>query len=169
MVLVEGEDRDTPPGPLELSLVLCDDPHIQALNLEWRGKDAPTDVLSFEMGGSFDEDLEEDTTGLYDYEEESGDEEESEEESTKISVESVDKMDESVPGAENEDEEDEEGLDKAPVMLLGDVVISLDTAARQAAERGHSLEDECRILLVHGVLHLLGYDHENGEFMYSCI
>lgn len=46
--------------------------------------------------------------------------------------------------------------------LLGDVVISIPTARRQARERGHSLRDELRILLIHGVLHLLGYDHEPG-------
>lgn len=46
--------------------------------------------------------------------------------------------------------------------LLGDVVISLDTAMRQAEERGYTLLDEARVLLVHGTLHLLGYDHENG-------
>ena len=77
------------------------DAHIQSLNKTWRGKDEPTDVLSF-------------------------------------------------PG-------------DAPVRIvlaLGDLVISLDTAARQAAERGHALRDECRVLLVHGVLHLLGFDHE---------
>lgn len=50
-----------------------------------------------------------------------------------------------------------------PVNVLGDVVISLDTAARQAAERRYVLLDEARVLLVHGVLHLLGYDHEEGE------
>jgi rRNA maturation RNase YbeY len=43
--------------------------------------------------------------------------------------------------------------------LLGDVVIAVGVAERQAAERGHDLEAECRRLLVHGVLHLLGYDH----------
>ena len=42
----------------------------------------------------------------------------------------------------------------------GDLAISLDTAARQAAEHGHSLRDELRILLLHGVLHLSGMDHE---------
>ncbi len=46
--------------------------------------------------------------------------------------------------------------------LLGDIVISLPTAARQAAEAGHSLVREIDILLVHGFLHLLGYDHERG-------
>lgn len=46
--------------------------------------------------------------------------------------------------------------------LLGDVVISLDTAIRQADERGHGCEHEVRLLLVHGFLHLLGYDHERS-------
>ena len=48
-------------------------------------------------------------------------------------------------------------------VLLGDVVISLETAARQANDLGHSLEEECAVLLVHGVLHLLGHDHLNAE------
>ena len=42
----------------------------------------------------------------------------------------------------------------------GDLAVSLETAARQAAEHGHSLRDEVRILLLHGVLHLAGEDHE---------
>lgn len=81
----------------ELSIMLCGDAFIQGLNLQWRGKDAPTDVLSFPM---YDDDV------------------------------------------------------------LGDVVISLDTAARQAAALGHDLHTELRVLLVHGLLHLLGHDHE---------
>lgn len=48
------------------------------------------------------------------------------------------------------------------LWLLGDVIISLDTAKRQAQERGHGILDEVRILLVHGLLHVLGYDHEQG-------
>ena len=47
-------------------------------------------------------------------------------------------------------------------MLLGDVVISAQTAKRQAAAREHGLFDELVHLLVHSVLHLLGYDHERG-------
>ena len=47
-------------------------------------------------------------------------------------------------------------------FLLGDVVISVPTARRRAAEVGHGLREELRRLLVHGVLHLLGYDHERG-------
>lgn len=43
-------------------------------------------------------------------------------------------------------------------LLLGDIVISVDTAARQAVERSHSLQKELAVLAVHGALHLLGYD-----------
>jgi probable rRNA maturation factor len=45
--------------------------------------------------------------------------------------------------------------------VLGDVVISLDTAARQARGRKRELLPEVRFLLAHGILHLLGYDHDN--------
>lgn len=44
--------------------------------------------------------------------------------------------------------------------LLGDIVISIPTAIRQAREQGHSLEEEVEHLAVHGLLHLLGHDHE---------
>lgn len=44
--------------------------------------------------------------------------------------------------------------------LLGDIVISIPTARRQAKTAGHPLERECSILAIHGLLHLLGYDHE---------
>lgn len=91
----------------ELSVVLCDDAFIHPLNRDWRGKDKPTDVLSFAQ------------------------------------------------------REGEEADPDDPV--LGDVVISLETAARQAEERGHALGHELRVLLVHGMCHLLGYDHEEDE------
>lgn len=45
-------------------------------------------------------------------------------------------------------------------IALGDVVIAPEVAERQAVELGHSVEHELDVLLVHGVLHLLGYDHE---------
>ena len=90
---------------VELSVVIVDDAAIQALNLQWRGKDAPTDVLSFSM---------------------------------------------------------REGEGDADDPLLGDLVISLPTAARQAAELGHPVDHELRVLLIHGLLHLLGEDHERG-------
>lgn len=48
-------------------------------------------------------------------------------------------------------------------LELGDIVISLETAARQAEEQGHSLEQELLFLASHGLLHLLGWDHPDGE------
>ena len=85
---------------VELSLALVTDREIHKLNRQYRGKDKPTDVLSFPLA------------------------------------------------------------DKLQPSLLGDVVISGETAARQAQRRRHSLREELRILLIHGILHLLGYDHE---------
>eukprot|EP00798_Chlamydomonas_sp_ICE-L_P008089 gene8089-1332_t len=104
----EAEPEYKLPRGAVLSLVLCDDPHIRGLNLQHRGKDAATDVLSFEMS---------------------------------------DEMDYAV---------------HLPMKLLGDMVISVDTASRQAEERGLELLDELRVLLVHGTLHLLGMDHEKN-------
>jgi probable rRNA maturation factor len=63
----------------------------------------------------------------------------------------------------------DDGLDDAPpipmpdgeeeALELGDIVISLDTAARQAPEHGHNLQEELLFLATHGLLHLLGWDH----------
>ncbi|MEZ4484715.1 MAG: rRNA maturation RNase YbeY [Syntrophotaleaceae bacterium] len=55
-----------------------------------------------------------------------------------------------------------EGGDMHP-QLLGDVVISADTAARDAEEAGLPFESELYFLLLHGILHLFGYDHERGS------
>jgi probable rRNA maturation factor len=93
----------------ELSILLTDDAFIRTLNHEHRGKNKPTDVLSFSQ-----------TEG-------------------------------SEPG---------ELPDALAEGLLGDVVISLDTAERQARKRKHTLMDEVRFLLAHGILHLMGYDHQ---------
>ena len=91
----------------ELSVVLCDDPAIHALNRRHRRKDKPTDVLAFALR-------------------------------------------EGTPMPHGG-------------RLLGDVVISLDTARRQAREHGHSLWTEVTLLLAHGLLHLVGYDHRTDE------
>lgn len=95
----------------EVSLILVDDEYIHRLNHQYRGKDAPTDVLSFAL---------------------------------------------------NEGDEPEI-IDGPQETLLGDIIISLETASRQAEEYGHSLERELAYLSVHGMLHLLGYDHETEE------
>ncbi|KAG8077851.1 hypothetical protein GUJ93_ZPchr0007g4653 [Zizania palustris] len=50
-----------------------------------------------------------------------------------------------------------------PFLILGEIVISVETAARQAEERGHALLDEVRILVVRGLLHLLGFDHQTSD------
>lgn len=62
--------------------------------------------------------------------------------------------------SQNEGEDFGTGEDESP---LGDVVISIETARRQAEQRGASLEEEVDLLLVHGLLHLLGYDHAEPE------
>lgn len=88
----------------ELSVLLCDDATIHALNRDYRKKNKPTDVLAFAMREGPDGHL-------------AGD-------------------------------------------LLGDVIISLETATRQAKERGAVTRDEVMMLLAHGLLHLLGWDHQ---------
>ena len=62
-------------------------------------------------------------------------------------------------------QEEGEEFVSAPGELrhLGDVVISLETAERQASEAGHDLDAEMAHLLAHGVLHLLGYDHTEAD------
>lgn len=97
----------------ELSVLLTNDEGIHELNLAHRGKDKPTDVLSFPQN-EFRKPL--------------------------------------IPK-----------LKGNPLLLLGDVVISVDTAARQAQSRRRPLLEEVRFLLAHGVLHLLGYDHATPE------
>jgi probable rRNA maturation factor len=89
----------------EVEVLLADDPTLRHLNKSFRGKNKPTDVLSFPTPAEIAH------------------------------------------------------------THAGDLAISLETAARQAAIYGHSLRDEVRILLLHGLLHLSGLDHEtdNGE------
>ena len=85
----------------EVSLVLTGDRSVRALNARYRGKDKPTDVLSFPADGG-----------------ESG---------------------------------------------LGDIVISVETAARNARSLGRTLPRELDVLALHGFLHVLGYDHETDD------
>tara|TARA_B100000925_G_scaffold285772_1_gene262529 strand:- start:13766 stop:14290 length:525 start_codon:yes stop_codon:yes gene_type:complete len=60
---------------------------------------------------------------------------------------------------------------KLPIVNLGDVFISMDTAKKQALENNISLKEEIFELLIHGILHLLGFDHEKSnkelELMYK--
>jgi len=100
--LLAGVDRTD----AAISLTLVDDAAIRAINREHRGKDQPTDVLSFPL--------------------------------------------EPEPFAQEQ--------------LLGDIVISLETARRQAADYDATLQREVERLMIHGLLHVLGHDHmEPGE------
>ena len=134
-----------------LGLQLVSDASIAALNQDWRGKSGPTDVLAF---AAQDDDLE----GAFpmplppqlkrDGEEDSEDEADDGEDGPE-----GDDLDET-------DEADDGDWDPAfDALELGDIVISLDTAARQAPEHGHSLEQELLFLASHGLLHLVGWDH----------
>jgi probable rRNA maturation factor len=87
----------------EVEVLLADDATLRRLNRSFRGKNKPTDVLSFPSPAEIS------------------------------------------------------------VLHAGDLAISLETAANQAARYGHSLRDEVRILLLHGLLHLSGFDHETDK------
>jgi probable rRNA maturation factor len=54
-------------------------------------------------------------------------------------------------------------LEKVPFTPLGEIVISVEYARQKASEHGNTLDDEIALLFIHGLLHLLGYDHETDE------
>jgi probable rRNA maturation factor len=96
---------------LSVSLLLTSDAEVHALNREWRGKDKPTNVLSFPM---------------------------------------------------LEREELLALVSDGPPELLGDVALALETCQREAAGKGIPLEHHVSHLIIHGLLHLAGYDHETA-------
>ena len=135
----------------ELSIILVSDRRIRTLNERYRKKNRATDVLAFPLavpyvpplckGRSRAQEVVLATSGVGGW---------------NGGVESLRKFYLPSPLLTKEGD-----FQKAPV-LLGDVVISLSTAQRQATALGHGLHEEVARLLVHGVLHLLGYDHEQG-------
>ena len=68
-----------------------------------------------------------------------------------------------------EDEDEPELIGGSEEHLFGDIIISAETALRQAEEYGHGLEREMTYLAVHGMLHLLGYDHMTEEIRLKCV
>ena len=104
--LLEQEDL----ANWEISLTLCHDPYIKELNSLYRGKDEPTDVLSFcQNEGALINQLEKE------------------------------------------------------LFSAGDIVISMDTLNRHAVEFDVSLEEELKRVIIHGVLHLKGMEHETND------
>lgn len=93
----------------ELSVLLCGDEFIRALNSQYRDRDAPTDVLSFEQGEWYQ------------------------------------------PGVGNRR------------FLAGDIVISLETLGRNCLDLGIPQNEELKRLVLHGILHLAGYDHDESD------
>jgi len=134
-----------------LGLQLVSDSSIAALNQDWRGKSGPTDVLAF---AAQDDDLE----GSFPMPLPPQLEQDGEENSNNEGDDGGDD-----PGGddlEETDEADDGDWDPAfGALELGDIVISLETAAHQAPEHGHSLEQELLFLASHGLLHLVGWDH----------
>ncbi len=105
---IRGAEEDD--AALSLAVVLTDDARVASLNKTYRGKDGPTNVLSFaarEFG---------------------------------------------VQPPEPEEAE-----------ALGDVILAFETCRREAAEQGKAFSDHCCHLIIHGVLHLLGYDHQDDD------
>lgn len=149
-----GVDRDA-----EISVLFTDNENIRELNREHRGIDRATDVLSFPMY-EFDQDGEMiDEYGEYGL----GDENDIDDESG-----ADDSSDKSGLGYKSDeyyayDENEEYGELFEDELCLGDIVISLERAAEQAKEYGHSFEREVAFLTVHSMLHLLGYDHMTPE------
>jgi probable rRNA maturation factor len=89
-----------------VSLMFTDDAAVQILNRNWRGKNKPTNVLSFPAG---------------------------------------------------------ESVSDSEIEFLGDIALALETVQREAEDEGKPFEHHTTHLLVHGFLHLCGYDHETGE------
>ena len=156
-------------GTYSLGLLLTDDASIAALNNTWRHRNEPTDVLSF---AALESGLEDGPylplpAGLV---EEAGRFEDDEDGSESDDPEGGDPEGDETEGddVEGNDLDNEPFLNREPGVAwessgepleLGDIVISLESAARQAAAAGTSLEAELQFLASHGLLHLLGWDH----------
>ena len=99
-------------GEAEVSVKFTTDEEVRALNADWRGKDKPTNVLSFPMAET------DELAGA------------------------------SSPG---------------PELMLGDIILARGVCAAEANEKAVPIENHAAHLMVHGTLHLLGYDHMNEE------
>ncbi|MDR3157187.1 MAG: rRNA maturation RNase YbeY [Lactobacillales bacterium] len=105
------------PAETEISVTFMNDAQIQVVNRKYRGKDSPTDVISFALQDERDDEL----AIIF-----------------------------------------EKGMIGELPQNLGDMMISIERAKEQAEEYGHSYERELGFLVIHGFLHLNGYDHQNS-------
>ena len=126
------------PAARELTVRFVSDREMRRLSADYRGKDRTTDVLTF--------------MGDYPPPEDRG--------FRAATPSPEDSGDDGFPVMAEAGCAEGDGESFPVGGFLGDVVISVPTARRQASERGHSVERELRILLLHGLLHCLGYDHE---------
>jgi probable rRNA maturation factor len=101
------------PTPISLSIRLADDDEVQMLNRDYRGKDKPTNVLSFPM----------------------------------LSVDEIADMAEAT----------------GPEIMVGDIILAYETCALEANEKAITVAQHASHLIIHGVLHLLGFDHLEEE------
>ena len=104
-------DLATTGRSVELSIILSTDDEVHQLNSKWRGKDKPTNVLSFPLAERYELDAAADGDG--------------------------------------------------PELMLGDVVLAHGICSAEATDKGVSFEDHAAHLIIHGTLHLLGYDHQD--------
>ena len=100
------------PRAIELSVRLSENEEVRALNAQWRGKDKPTNVLSFPLAGQ-----------------------------AELAAATAD----------------------GPELMLGDIILARGVCAEEAAEKSIPIEQHAAHLMVHGTLHLLGYDHHDDE------
>jgi len=153
-----------------LGLQLVSDASIAALNQDWRGKSGPTDVLAFaaqddDLEGAFPMPLPSQlqANGEAGGDHGAGDEDELDgdgaDDDDEADAEADEEPDEEADADDSDDDGDQDWEPAFGALELGDIVISLDTAARQAPEHGHSLEQELLFLASHGLLHLVGWDH----------
>ena len=102
----------TSPRSVELSVRLAGNDEVRSLNAQWRGKDKPTNVLSF---------------------------------------------------PQLQPAEIENAANDGPELMLGDLILARETCQDEAAEKAVPLQDHAAHLIVHGTLHLLGYDHHDDR------
>ena len=145
--------------PIGLSIEVADDEYVQRLNREYRGIDRTTDVLSFANEEAPDWDGRPGV--VYGLQPQAADADESLDEETLDPDEYDDEADDGGRPGFILPPELAESADGS--RYLGDIVVSFPQAERQASEFNNTVGREVQELIIHGVFHLLGYDHEEPD------